>query len=186
MQAGNIIRSNGLTTSRYNELSHILGKRKDIRERVQHQAYLYRVNADLRGDKIHPLVDLPETTPRRDRRDKGQQVPYGVVRFRFLCFLLHGVFVEFSPEFLRHLLGGRGSLGRQDTHKPLGGSSRDDAPPRPSGQVTAGTVTDSRQEATCTNTSILRRLTALLPIDGQPSRTAVKKIPPLLLVFQVC
>lgn len=76
MQAGNIIRSNGLTTGRYNELSHILGKRKDIRERVQHQAYLYRVNADLRGDKIHPLVDLPETTPRRDRGDKGQQVPH--------------------------------------------------------------------------------------------------------------
>lgn len=52
-----------------------MGKRKDLRERVQHQAYLYRVNADLRGDKIHPLVDLSETTPRADRREnKGQQV----------------------------------------------------------------------------------------------------------------
>lgn len=74
-KAGNIIRSNGLSTNRYNELSHIMGKRKDLRERVQHQAYLYRVNADLRGDKIHPLVDISETTPRSDRREsKGQQV----------------------------------------------------------------------------------------------------------------
>eukprot|EP00752_Nemacystus_decipiens_P002222 g2109.t1 len=75
LQAGNIIRSNGLSTNRYNELSHIMGKRKDLRERVQHQAYLYRVNADLRGDKIHPLVDLSETTPRSDRRQsEGQQM----------------------------------------------------------------------------------------------------------------
>lgn len=56
-KAGNIIRSNGLTTNRYNQLSHILGKRKDLRGRVQHQAYLYRVNADLRGTKIRPLPD---------------------------------------------------------------------------------------------------------------------------------
>ncbi|CAM9906365.1 unnamed protein product [Ectocarpus sp. 12 AP-2014] len=57
IKAGNIIRSNGLTTNRYNQLSHILGKRKDLRGRVQHQAYLYRVNADLRGTKIRPLPD---------------------------------------------------------------------------------------------------------------------------------
>lgn len=102
MQAGDIIRSNGLTTSRYNELSHILGKRKDLRERVQHQAYLYRVNADLRGDKIHPLVDLPETTPRRDRRDKGQQVPYDVYVER-CCTFSFDVFCcmafQFNPRF---------------------------------------------------------------------------------------
>lgn len=62
-----------------------MGKRKDLRERVQHQAYLYRVNADLRGDKIHPLVDLSETTPRADRREsKGQQV--------ILCVTESGVF----------------------------------------------------------------------------------------------
>ena len=61
-QAGNIIRSNGLTTNRYNELSHILGKSKDLRERVQHQAYLHRVNADV----VQPLVDLVQ--------DKSQKV----------------------------------------------------------------------------------------------------------------
>lgn len=64
-----------------------MGKRKDLRERVQHQAYLYRVNADLRGDKIHPLVDLSETTPRADRREtKGQQVT-----------LLGGIYNAFVP-----------------------------------------------------------------------------------------
>lgn len=58
-----------------------MGKRKDLRERVQHQAYLYRVNADLRGDKIHPLVDLSETTPRTDRREnKGQQVTLELIQ----------------------------------------------------------------------------------------------------------
>lgn len=67
-----------------------MGKRKDLRERVQHQAYLYRVNADLRGDKIHPLVDLSETTPRADRREsKGQQVmPCVTESGVFVCCLL--------------------------------------------------------------------------------------------------
>lgn len=67
-----------------------MGKRKDLRERVQHQAYLYRVNADLRGDKIHPLVDLSETTPRADRREnKGQQVNTAVCRRkRLMCCLV--------------------------------------------------------------------------------------------------
>ncbi|CAN0449393.1 unnamed protein product, partial [Ectocarpus sp. 8 AP-2014] len=88
-KAGNIIRSNGLTTNRYNQLSHILGKRKDLRGRVQHQAYLYRVNSDLRGTKIRPLPDpvvvgaegdaAAPTAPRSkaERRrivNRGQQV----------------------------------------------------------------------------------------------------------------
>lgn len=86
-KAGNIIRSNGLTTNRYNQLSHILGKRKDLRARVQHQAYLYRVNADLRGTKIRPLPDpvvvaeadaatpsSRSTTEGRRVGNRGQQV----------------------------------------------------------------------------------------------------------------
>lgn len=86
VQAGNIIRSNGLSTNRYNELSHILGRRKDLRERVQHQAYLYRVNADLRGDKIHPLVDTAEPAPGGDRRGRGQQVRSVLSFLWSLCF----------------------------------------------------------------------------------------------------
>lgn len=72
-QAGNVIRSNGLSINRYNELSHVLGKSKDLRERVQHQAYLYRVNADLRGDKPNPFVEDPSSTSfKGERQSKGQ------------------------------------------------------------------------------------------------------------------
>lgn len=104
MQAGNIIRSNGLTTARYNELSHILGKKRDLRERVQQQAYLYRVNADLRGDKIQPLVDISDATiPRR----RGSQVRVFVclplrfrrdlVPYRDLCSEAGSVIIQFFP-----------------------------------------------------------------------------------------
>lgn len=106
LQAGNVIRSNGLTTVRYNELSHALGRREDLRERVQRQAQLYRIQA-TGADGAEPAVPLEreqrpsDEAPRSRRRDgieerrgdkrkrkpkpKSKQVSLSPISSGFMC-----------------------------------------------------------------------------------------------------
>lgn len=57
--AGRIITSCDLSIARYNQLSKIVAQDKRLADKVKRQAYLYRVGAELTGDKI-TAVDDPD------------------------------------------------------------------------------------------------------------------------------
>ncbi|KAG5176279.1 hypothetical protein JKP88DRAFT_265446 [Tribonema minus] len=60
MLAGRIITSCDLSISRFNQLTKLVAQDKQLASRVNRQAYLYRVGAELHGDKFLPVEDLRE------------------------------------------------------------------------------------------------------------------------------
>lgn len=60
----------------------MLGKQAELRRRVEQQAYLYRVNADVRGDKMYAVEEVEEGEARSGGRQVGDRVGGLVVSSR--------------------------------------------------------------------------------------------------------
>lgn len=60
LHSGKVIRSMGLSVSRFNQLGREVGSNKMLKERVMEQAYLYRVAATVNMGKL-PLIEDPNS-----------------------------------------------------------------------------------------------------------------------------